>query len=138
MQRAREGFRHKEQEEEWLETLPEYKLFLESPKSIETKKVYLIYFKKYAEHVGNADLFCHGNPRLIERKIIDFIIFLKDKGISFSGIKNYVTAISSFYKINDVMLNSRKISKFMPEQRRLMKDYAYSREQIHFPIGYSR
>jgi integrase len=124
-----------EQEQELEIESEQYKLFLNSIKSVETKKAYPIYFKKYVEFVGNYNnLFCQNDPRLIERKIIDFIISLKDRGLTFSAVKNYVTAIMSFYKINDMMLNSKKISKFMPEQKRVKKDNAYTREQIQYML----
>ena len=128
---AREGFRQEQPQEQWYEKLPEYKMFLNSVKSAETRKAYAVYFSKYVEYLGSEDLFCGNDPRAIERHIIDFIVSLKEKGMSFSGVKNYVTAIMSFYKINDQMLNSKKVGKFMPEQRRANKDKAYSHEQIH-------
>jgi integrase len=113
-----------------IEALEEYNLFLNSIKSIHTKKAYDIYMKKYYEFC-NGDLLLQSEPKVIERKIIDFIILLKERGLKFKALKNYVTAISSFYKINDVILNIRKINKFMPEQKRVKKDNAYTREQIH-------
>jgi hypothetical protein len=89
-------------------------MFLNSLKAIETNKVYPIYFAKYVEYLDtlaqkNANLkqedlqilFCGNDPRTTELTVIDFIVSLKEKGMSFSGVKNYVTAIMSFYKIND-------------------------------------
>lgn len=35
--------------------------------------------------------------------------------MSYSAIHNYVSAVESYYQINDVFLNVRKINKFMPE-----------------------
>jgi hypothetical protein len=39
---------------------------------------------------------------------------MKKEGKSYIAIKNYTTAIFSFYKINDIVLNTTKITKFMP------------------------
>jgi hypothetical protein len=36
-----------------------------------------------------------------------------------------------FFKINDVMLNKNKITKFMPEQKIRRKDRAYTHKEIH-------
>ncbi|HJR84095.1 MAG TPA: tyrosine-type recombinase/integrase [Nitrososphaeraceae archaeon] len=117
--------------EEEFEQLKEYKLFMNSIKSEETKKAYLIYFKKYVEYLGDAkDILCNKDPIVVQDKIIEYINFLKQKGLTFSAVKNYVTAIVSYYKINDVMINSKKIFRFMPEQKRVKKDEAYTREQI--------
>lgn len=52
------------QELQGYESLPEYKMFLESVKSAETRKAYPIYFSKYVEFLGENDLFCDNNPRL--------------------------------------------------------------------------
>lgn len=80
--------------------------------------------------MGENDLFCKNNPRLIEQKIIDFILSLRSSGKSYSAIRNYIVPIKSFYKINDVILNDTKISKFLPEQKRSGRDRAYTYEEI--------
>ena len=41
-----------------------------------------------------------------------------------------MTPIVSFYKINDIMLNSKKINKFMPTETRAKKNRGYSHEEI--------
>jgi integrase len=104
-------------------------LFLSSIRSTETRDKYSIYFKKYQEFVG-PDLFCGNNPRLIEQKIIEFIIDMKSKGKGYSTIHNYAASVLAFYKINDVVLNVTKISKFIPVQKKVKKDRAYSHEEI--------
>jgi hypothetical protein len=76
------------------------------------------------------DLFFENNPRIIESKIIEFILSLRNKGKSHGAILNYLNAIKSFYKINDIVLNVHKINKFMPEQMRVNKDRAYTHEEI--------
>jgi integrase len=55
---------------------------------------------------------------------------LKEQGKQYSAIHNYVSAITAFYKINDIVLNVTKISKFMPEPKRARKDRAYTYEEI--------
>lgn len=47
-----------------------------------------------------------------------------------AAISNYVKPVISFCKINDIMVNTRKISKFMPPRVRTKKTFAYSHEQI--------
>jgi len=82
------------------------------------------------DYVSGEDLFFENNPRLIEKKIIDFILNLRDQGKSCSAIRNYLTPIKSFYKINDIVLNDRKILKFLPEQLKVGNDRAYRLEEI--------
>jgi integrase len=108
----------------------QYELFLNSIRSEYTKKVYTVTFQKYQEYIG-VDLFCRNDPKLIEHNIIEFIVSLKKRGLGFSAISNYLKPILAFYKINDVVLNTDKISKFLPEYRKLKKDRAYTREEIH-------
>ena len=80
--------------------------------------------------MGDNDLFCQNNPRLVEAKIIEFIMSLRDEGKSYAAILNYLNAVKGFYKINDFILNSHKINKFMPEQIKVKKDRAYTHEEI--------
>lgn len=107
------------------------KLFEESIKSEETRRVYKYYLKKYMDHLGSKYLFLkEKDPKKIEQSIIDFIILLK-KTKSYSAIHNYVCAILAFYKINDIVLNINKINRFMPDKRKSNKDRGYLREEIH-------
>ena len=110
--------------------MQQYELFLNSLRSEYTKKVYTVTFRKYQEYIG-ADLFCRNDSKLIEHEIINFIVSLKKQGLGFSAVSNYVKAILAFYKINDVVLNTDKISKFLPEYRKLKKDRAYTHQEIH-------
>ena len=105
-------------------------LFFDSIKSKETRIKYSSYLKKYLEITGIDNLLSEKDPRLIERQIIDFIIKLKKEGKNWGGIHNYVSMILAFYKINDVVLNTTKITKFMPEQRKVKKDRGYTHEEI--------
>jgi integrase len=82
------------------------------------------------DFVGENDLFFQNNPRLIEAKIIEFILSLRDMDKSHGAILNYLNAIKGFYKINDIVLNVHKINKFMPERTRVNRDRAYTHEEI--------
>ena len=105
-------------------------LFFHSSKSKETRIKYSSYLKKYLEITGIENPLSERDPRLIERQIIDFIIKMKREEKNWGAIHNYVAMILSFYKINDVILNTTKISRFMPEQRRVKKHRGYTREEI--------
>jgi hypothetical protein len=94
-------------------------LFFHSLKSKETRIKYSSYLKKYLEITGIENPLSERDPRLIERQIIDFIIKMKREDKNWGAIHNYVAMILSFYKINDVILNTTKISRFMPEQRKV-------------------
>ena len=114
-----------------LEELDQFQLFSNSIRSEETKKSYTVYLKKYLAFVGSKDLFFENNPRSIERVIIDFIISLKNNGKSYFAIHNYLSSIISFYRINDIVLNTTKISKFIPERRIGRKDRGYNHKEVY-------
>jgi hypothetical protein len=65
--------------------------------------MYEISFQKYLDFMGNNDLFCQNNPKLVEAKIIEFIMSLRGEGKSYAAILNYLNSVKGFYKINDVI-----------------------------------
>ena len=80
--------------------------------------------------IDTTSLLSEKDPRVIETQIIDFINKMKNEGKNWGAIHNYVSTILAFYKINDIVLNTAKISKFMPEQRKVKKDRGYTHEEI--------
>jgi integrase len=100
-------------------------LFFDSIKSDHTKRCYDYYLKKYGH-----DKLTARDPKIAESEIIDFILQMKKEGKSFYAISNYVTALISFFKINDIMLNPKRITRFLPERRRMKKDRSYTYEEI--------
>lgn len=110
------------------------RLFLSSIKSEATKTAYRIYLKKYLQFY-KLDNLCdllgkEPDAKQIEGKIINFIIEMKEKGKNHCAIRNYVAPLMTFYKINDVMINSKKIAKFMPPITRVKTNRGYSHEEI--------
>ena len=99
--------------------MDELKLFLESCRSEETKQHYSFCLKKYFNFVGELSF---NNRKAIEDKIIEFIISLKKEGKSGAAIQNYVAPVKSFYSINDVVLNIKKIDRFIPENKKIKTD----------------
>lgn len=71
-------------------------LLLDSCRSEITRQHYKHYFKKYQAFMGADDLFCGKNPKLIEQKIIEFIMQLRKSGLSSNGILCYLAPVKSF------------------------------------------
>jgi hypothetical protein len=70
-------------------------------------------------------------PRLIESQIIDYIMTLRNNGVlSYSTIQFLIAPIFTFYQLNDVILNRKKISRYLGEYKRVARDGAYSTEHI--------
>ena len=109
--------------------IDQVQLFFDSIKSKETRNKYFCYLRKYRQSF-EKDPLSEKDPKIIGDQIIQFINSCKKKGMSYGAIHNYVTVVVSFYKINDVILNTIKIAKFLPEQRKVKKDRAYTHEEI--------
>jgi hypothetical protein len=71
-----------------------------------------------------------ATPRLIEAKIIDYIMSLRNDEVAYSTIKAITNPILTFYQLNDVLLNRKKVYWYLGEFRRVVKDTAYTGEQI--------
>ena len=48
----------------------------------------------------------------------------------YSAIRNYVSAVCRYYRMNDVYLNTNKINRFLPEFKKLKKDREYRHQEI--------
>jgi integrase len=115
-----------------------YLNFINSIKSPATQKTYIFSLKKYMRFHNYKtidELLADKNtPTVIEEKIIEFIIALRtdsDFAVSYRTGATYLTAILTFYDINDVILRKKKIAKFLGEEStRKYKDRAYTTEEI--------
>jgi hypothetical protein len=55
---------------------------------------------------------------------------LRETRIAYATIQFLVAPIFTFYQLNDVVLNRKKVSRYMGEYRRVARDGAYTTEQI--------
>jgi integrase len=55
---------------------------------------------------------------------------LRNSGVSYATIQFLVAPIFTFYQLNDVILNRKKVSRYLGEYKRVIKDGAYTTEQI--------
>ena len=60
-----------------------------------------------------------ANPKIIEAQLIDYIMSLRNDGLSYATMKHMLAPILTFYQINDVLLNRKKISRYFGECRRV-------------------
>jgi integrase len=105
--------------------------FLNSIRSKASRKAYLYYFSKYREY-NKGDIICNNDRKLIENKIVDFLLSLKKRDSSQNYIRANFAAIIHFYTMNDIILNRNKIAKFLySDQKRKGSNTAYTNEQIH-------
>ena len=112
---------------------PSYSSFINAIKSPATKTAYNASIRRYLNHIKAKtpdDLLANTNPRYIESQIIDYIMSLRNNGISYATIQFLVAPIFTFYQLNDVLLNKKKVSRYLGEYKRVAKDGAYTTQQI--------
>jgi site-specific recombinase XerD len=116
-----------------------YRHFINGIRSPATKKGYECSLRRYLNHLKLStvdDLLVHVStpnhgPRFVESQIIDYIMHLRENGISYATIQYLIAPIFTFYQLNDVVLNRKKVSRYLGEYKRIAKDGAYSTEQIY-------
>ncbi len=111
-----------------------YRNFVCSLKSSFTRNAYtkaLLQFMKFRNISTSNDLI-KEDPRSLQSNIIDWLIHLKEvKKLSSASVTLYCAAIRHFYDMNDIVgLNWKKISSFIGERVKTVKDRPYSREEI--------
>jgi cell division protein ZapA (FtsZ GTPase activity inhibitor) len=119
-------------------TLPgnSYRIFREGLKSPVTKAAYSYGLQKYMNYLGinNPDdlLIHHENSKFIQTQIIDYLIFLKNPphSLRYATRSQYLAAIMTFYDLNEVVLNKKKIYRYLGEEERPLENRAYSTDEI--------
>ncbi|MGI8833422.1 MAG: hypothetical protein ACR2IS_12425, partial [Nitrososphaeraceae archaeon] len=102
-----------------------YKHFINAIKSPATRLGYETSLRRYLVHLKSKEvddlLLNQQYPRLIESQIIDYIMSLRHSGISYATIQFLVTPIFTFYQLNDIILNRKKVSRYLGEYKRVVK-----------------
>ena len=108
--------------------------FINAVKSPETKEKYSYNFLKYTEYLNierdNLYELLKQDVKIIESNIIDYIMKLRNEGYSYSSINVKLVSIFLFYDMNDVILNKKKINRYLGEHTKTVKDRAYTRAEI--------
>jgi hypothetical protein len=122
-----------------------YLNYINSIKSTASQKTYIFSLKRYMlfhNYKTIDELLADKNtPTIIEEKIIDFIVSLRTDShfaVSYRTRATYLTAILTFYDINDVILRKKKIARFLgQESTRKYKDRASTTEEIKKLLDYA-
>jgi hypothetical protein len=89
-----------------------YRNFINAIKSAATKEAYETSLRRYLTHIkktGTDDLLVNTEPRYIESQIIDYIMSLRNNGVSYAAIQLLVAHLD--------------------EYKRIVRDAAYTTEQ---------
>jgi integrase len=113
-----------------------YRIFIEGLKSAVTKAAYTFALQKYMKYlkIYNPDdlLKYQGSPKFIQNQIIDYLINLKNPPLSlrYATRSQYLAAIMTFYDLNEVILNKKKIYRYLGEEEKPIENRGYTREEI--------
>ena len=79
---------------------------------------------------NELSLLLDQNIKTIENSIISYILKLKNEGYAYASINLSLAAIIHFYVMNDIVINRKKIGKYLGEHIKTVKDRAYTIEEI--------
>src|SRR6266516_927424 len=84
--------------------------FLDSLKSERTKEQYAFHLKRFTRYEKVSD-------KTPGTQIVDYLMQMKKEGLSSSYRNIALAAIKHYYTMNDVVLNWKKIAKFIGEPK---------------------
>jgi integrase len=115
---------------------PAYRNFINSLKTYATKAGYSFNLAKYLSLDANRNLslddILSKNVKTIESEIIEEIIRQQeDEKLSSASTALFLTALSHFFSINDVIINRKKIKKFVGEMSTKFEYRSYNMDEIN-------
>ena len=88
---------------------------------------------KYLNLEDPDELLKHkDNPMLIQDQIIEYMIQLKNppRSLRHATRSQYLAAVITFYELNEVILNKKKIYRYLGEEERPIENRGYTSEEI--------
>ena len=122
---------HREQ----IKTHNAYSNFINSLSSPSTRHSYSMYLFRFLALPQYADKtlsqILQMNPKILEADIIENIISMREKeGLSSSSTSLFLAYLHHFFSINDVILNRKKINKFIGEHQSKHEYRSYTVDEI--------
>lgn len=117
-------------------TSPIYRNFINSLKSPQTKRSYAhSLFHYYLKRPENQNLtleeIISKSTKTIEYEIIEILYDMKERRkLSYATISTFLSVITHFFQINDVMINAKKLKKFRGENVAKFEYKSYTHEEI--------
>jgi len=108
-----------------------YLNFINSLKSDFTKQTYTYHLKRFMTSSRlTLQAFLKLSVPEIEQLLIEYIMKLKTEGLSPMYINVSLATMKHLCVMNDVIINHKKIAKFIGEQSKVNEDRAYTHEEI--------
>jgi integrase len=112
----------------------EYLVFANSIKAKDTLNTYNVALKHYMRFYGISDIITllRQDNKALESNIIKYIVDMRQRSppISHSLRCVRLAALKHFLVMNDVVLNWKKISLYLGEKTKVVKDRAYTTDEI--------
>ena len=71
------------------------------------------------------------DSKIIEQQLITYLVDLRrNQKLSYASLSIRLATLRKFYEMNDVVINWKKVSNYLGENTRVMKDRAYTTEEI--------
>jgi integrase len=105
-------------------------LFLESIKSPATRVTYKQSLNQFRDATGFNLTSNKTKGKVLQEKIIEYVIELKKSGTSYSRINVIISALQAYCDTYDIEVNFDKVRRYMPEHVRKVKDRAYTKQEI--------
>lgn len=110
---------------------PKIQKFMYSVRSEQTKINYMVRLRYFFESINLTPSDTISLPvDKIQEMLIDYIIKLRDRKLSHNYIKARLSPVVTFLEMDDIFVNKRKITRFYGEQKKTVKDYPYTHEDI--------
>lgn len=117
----------------------EYRNFINSIRSEQTKYQYIYALSRYLKFLNlsnPSDLMFLGDTKHIQSHLIDYMVYLKNN-VAYSTRIVRSSAVFTFYAMNDIILNKKKLYRYLGEQVKVHRDRAYTIEEISRLIQHS-
>lgn len=101
--------------------------FLDSLKSEQTKSQYSYHLERFNKYNRHRSLLQLRNP---SQTVIEYLVSMRKEHLSYSYRSLSLSTIKHYYEMNDVLLNWKKIRKFLAEKTSDNKLRAYTHEEI--------
>jgi integrase len=109
-----------------------YRNFINTLKSLRTREVYTRCLKIYLKYnnTEEPDKLLDKDIKLIQTNVIEYLTSPQVSSLAHSTRNLYFNVVKHFYEINDIVLNWKKISRYLGEVERAITDRAYTKEEI--------
>jgi integrase len=113
--------------------------FMYTVKSQESQKLYMKYFDYFYQFSNKTPSeLLSMNVKDIETLIIEYVKGMRDNKLSSSSIKGRISPILTFLQLNDVLVNKKKIVRYFGEEKKTVKDLAYTNGDIQKMLARSK